>query len=363
MLDISSDGQKRLMVKNKTVYILGAGFSYSANVPVQAQLLKRILEYKPTFADGNILSAQVKVNDFLASIFDSSAEVALEDLFTIFDRCILSRERFRNYDWQELCDTRKQLVYLILFIINKHFSGISKKASANYEKFAKHLINKRYQAKRTDDTIAVISSNWDTVLEHFVEKHVKSTNRLKTRIDYCTYTHGFNNKQKIPHLNIKAKGFYNIKVMKLHGSMNWLYCSNCGRLYVDESNIGLDTKQCPYCEITPGRNLYLEPIIVTPTLLKELNNLHIKNIWQNAFINLQEASEIVFIGYSLPLADFEFKHILKKGIKTGTRMKVILVPEDQSNGTVDRYRNFFGASLKAKDIKLYGWEKWLRQYK
>ncbi|MHB8110904.1 MAG: SIR2 family protein [Syntrophorhabdaceae bacterium] len=348
------------MIKSKTVYILGAGFSYPANIPGQAELLKKTLEYKPTFADGNILKAQGKVNDFLDNVFDSNPKISLEDVFTIFDRCILSRERFRTYNWQELCETRKQLVFLILSIINKQFSGISKKASTNYEKFAECLVKKRYEAKRIDDTIAVISPNWDTVLEYFIEKYLESANKPKTRIDYCTYTHGLDNKQRIPHLNIKAKGYYNIKIMKLHGSMNWLYCSNCGRLYVDKSDIGLDIKECPYCEITPGTN-FLEPIIITPSLLKELNNLHIKNIWQNAFINLQEASEVIFVGYSLPLADFEFKHVLKKGIKVGTRMKVILVSQDKSNGTAERYKNFFGTSLGKKDLKFVGWEKWLKQ--
>jgi hypothetical protein len=45
---------------------------------------------------------------------------------------------------------------------------------------------------------------------------------------------------------------------------------------------------------------------------KNLNNTHLKMVWQNAMIDLREANRIVFLGYSFPLADFEFRYLLLK---------------------------------------------------
>ena len=72
----------------------------------------------------------------------------------------------------------------------------------------------------------------------------------------------------------------------------------------------------------------MESIIVAPTYLKELDNLHLQNIWYNAYIDLNEASEIVFIGYSLPNADFEIKNLLKRAVGKSVELTVVLRKED-----------------------------------
>lgn len=53
-----------------------------------------------------------------------------------------------------------------------------------------------------------------------------------------------------------------------------------------------------------------------------------QNIWYNAYIDLTEADEIVFIGYSLPDADFEMKNLLKRAVGKHVVLTVVLRKED-----------------------------------
>jgi hypothetical protein len=112
-----------------------------------------------------------------------------------------------------------------------------------------------------------------------------------------------------------ARG-YNLKLLKLHGSMNWLQCSRCQQLFVsfdEKINIPnyINARLCRHCE---KRNVQarLQGSLVMPTFLKDLSNFQVKLVWQNAAIELMEADHLVFIGYSLPQADFEFRPMLTR---------------------------------------------------
>jgi hypothetical protein len=122
------------------------------------------------------------------------------------------------------------------------------------------------------------------------------------------------------------------KLLKLHGSINWLTCPYCGRVFVDyKQDIAVDEMltvcYCPLCYKEFEGNIdspQMHSMLITPTFLKDLNNLHIKNIWHNALIALIEARKVIFIGYSFPDADFEMRILLKKALKPGTEIDVVL---------------------------------------
>jgi len=331
-------------VNSKSVFILGAGFSHDAQIPLQSQLLKEIINYSPSLEEADISKSQYNVKDFLTNLFGSTKGVTLEDIFTILDRCVIAKERFKSYTWKDIYEIRSSLVSLILYILHKKQEVIPSDVENSYLTFSQKIIEKRRKDGKMKDPVSIISSNWDIVAELFINKALTSKQREDTKIDNCTFTHG----KGIPHINLKSLGFFNIKILKLHGSLNWLNCSNCGRLFVEDEAIGVQMKECEFCNSgssSDNYNLLLEPLIITPTLLKELTNLHIKNVWQNAFIELQEASSIYFIGYSLPYADFEFKYTLKKAIRMDATINVVLSSEDRRNGTKRRYDDFFGKNI------------------
>ena len=90
-----------------------------------------------------------------------------------------------------------------------------------------------------------------------------------------------------------------------------------------------------------------------PTFLKDLSIFQLKLSWQIAGIELQEASKIVFMGYSFPMADFEFRQLLARSVRRDAKIDVVLwktdnpknFPKDhpiQSTLPFFRYNSFFG---------------------
>jgi NAD-dependent SIR2 family protein deacetylase len=117
----------------------------------------------------------------------------------------------------------------------------------------------------------------------------------------------------------------------MHGSLAWLECPKCSRIFTDFSReIAADEYselQCPCCKninLIAGEDPILRSLIITPTFLKSLDNINIKNIWHNAFIDISEADFLVFIGYSFPDADFEMRCLLKKAVKNSASITVVL---------------------------------------
>lgn len=66
-------------------------------------------------------------------------------------------------------------------------------------------------------------------------------------------------------------------------------------------------------------------------------------IWQNAGIELSEATKIVFLGYSLPYADFEIRQLLSRFVRKNAKIEVVLYPYCDTSEEELRYKTFFGA--------------------
>jgi hypothetical protein len=82
-----------------------------------------------------------------------------------------------------------------------------------------------------------------------------------------------------------------------------------------------------------------------PTFLKNLSNPQYKLIWQNAGIELSEAERIVFIGYSLPQADFEMRQLLSRMVRPNAKIEVVdygKANNSRIKDTMNRYKIFFG---------------------
>ncbi|MCX0175155.1 hypothetical protein NMW34_27140, partial [Escherichia coli] len=94
-------------------------------------------------------------------------------------------------------------------------------------------------------------------------------------------------------------GGFNVKLLKIHGSLNWLQCSRCMRLYVGfNKKIGVARgATCRHCDKNHdavNKENRLISNLIMPTFLKDLSNPQYKIIWQNAGIELSEADKIIF---------------------------------------------------------------------
>jgi NAD-dependent SIR2 family protein deacetylase len=431
----------------KTVYILGAGISKSDGLPLQSELLKQIFSLYPDIGIASILQLPINkreqqilqyfeefekqrqnLADFIVDKFsskDKQAEynslrtllnynlpisddtsnrmnkiasevnVTLEDLFTLFDKIILGHEHFQNYSTEKIVSIHQALRKCIIFLLAYKSSEIEQKKTKICQLFARRIFETRMKSNQKDDVLSVITMNWDTLLESelfkLCKKYNSQTKGTKIYPDLCFYDYAFyNSDRRIVSTHIKTKGHRNLKILKLHGSINWLVCPYCGRVYVDyDEDIAVNILAieciCPECRKNFGSSYspQMQSILITPTFLKDLNDLHIKHIWHNALIDLAEATHIVFIGYSFPDSDFEMRCLLKKSVQPGTMIEVVLHNEDNPNfyktmiekdifdaNTITsimnklnlpakRYKAFFGdESLK---IHYYGIEGYLEQ--
>lgn len=380
----------------KIIYVLGAGASAASGLPVQTGLLRDIFASKQSLVKAldvsflasnetdmllysglnDFYKSRQKVADFLLCHFakeevrskylslssrglltqtDTEWEaffeylknltIPLEDVFTLVDRSILAGEDVGTNKSTDMHNIKDDLYKCIIFALSL---DIYKAACNNTMKtFAKKVLDIRCARKLSDDPVSILTLNWDTLLDRAIDSVCRSynNNHKKNLVfrDYCFYD--YPSDDKVPSTLIKSNKNYNIKLLKLHGSINWIHCNNCGRVFTDTTHdlslklLGPDEPECPFC-IQADKKHSFSPLIITPTLLKDYSSLAIKNIWQNAHIDVSEADEIIFIGYSFPMADFEFRYLLKRALKPSTKIKVILT----QNSNPD--------SIKAKLIPL-----------
>ncbi len=154
-------------------------------------------------------------------------------------------------------------------------------------------------------------------------------------------------------------------LLKLHGSLNFLYCKTCHRLELGASEskrylkilnrlMGADAKatlDTSYMQqgspcLTCGTEL--RPLLVAPTQLKNYRNPHLTQIWYEAERMLRECKRAIFIGYSMPDDDLEVVYLFKRGLahlKPGDLTVVeydTAYPPLQAHQVGRRYRALFG---------------------
>jgi len=340
----------------KTVYILGAGFSMDAGAPPQSKIIENIFRLRNIEFPNkkNVLNWIKTFEEFLSIGLNIPKEnhqlIDLEDVFTPIDRALLESLSVGNYSNNKLNEIRNTINKLIILAIR--YSIKKKGSNSKYiEDFAKYIIQLADCKKKSEsnDQVAIITTNWDVLLDNKI--HAKLTDKVpktgepyKGVVDYCCYISSLeeHDHQVKPGLYAIAKNRFNVKILKLHGSFNWLQCPKCSRLYVKfysnfDGGYVINKKYCRHCDTNfnsvkiEAHQLYVN--LITPTFLKNFNNIQNKLIWQNSGIELSEADRIVFIGYSLPMADFEFKQLLSRMLRKDVKIEVVLRQGDDHNST------------------------------
>lgn len=210
--------------------------------------------------------------------------------------------------------------------------------------------------------------NWDTVLE----KHLMQVNPA-VAIDYCCPCYEWGN----PNIPPRQGG---IPICKMYGSSNWVYCENCKSLFFAlngklslQTRSGLlksdfrlfdkeftDNKFDKALQISPNEREckfcgnMVSTHIATFSFRKSFRNHAYPSIWYHAEKLLSNSERWVFIGYSLPEADYELKHLLKvaqlrMSHQKSTREKCIEVVVYQDGPTRHKFEAFFGTER----IKFY----------
>lgn len=380
------------MNNEKTVYILGAGFSVEAGAPTQAAILERAFDsippnnrYLKTLE--NFITTQLNIPK------SELNKVQLEDIFTPLDRCRIENAQFRDVTPSKISNIRQAAFRVVSETLYRATERQDQKQKY-IDRFAELLclISQKRMTEKSPDRACVISTNWDTLLDDAIYKKLQKINseihyskrliELKFQpskgfiketmcvVDYCCHISSLdkNDESVKPGLEIIGRGGFTVKILKLHGSLNWLQCPRCFRLYTafDRRKTGKKApvrpfqkiQKCRHCdnnfsrESSAEKSHSLEPNLIMPTYIKDLSNPQYRIIWQNAGIEISEASKLVFIGYSLPQADFEIRSLLSRMTRENAEIEVVdfIADDDPRKESIEaNWKTFFGK----RNIKFY----------
>ncbi|MFN7919294.1 MAG: hypothetical protein U0Q16_04310 [Bryobacteraceae bacterium] len=270
-------------------------------------------------------------------------------LLSLIDTAIDRGQPLGGRSPEQLREVRGAIEYLMFAVLQEHLRGLP--ANNSYGRFLVAL------ARRFDIAPRVITLNYDLIADGVLfDMAVQASKRggLHRLPDYdCEIaTEAY---AKRPH-------DYGL-LLKLHGSLNWLYCPDCQRLDIGLSAEGsrLQTRKVLddlYREV----NLHdryscrgapcvrcgtdVRPVLITPTHRKDYRNPHIARVWYRAEQVLREATDVFLIGYSLPADDVEVIYLLKRGL-AGSKAKITVVQYDPGKKLTEsevgqRYRSLFG---------------------
>lgn len=347
---------------------LGAGATSSCGGPLTSEILPNMLQRKPSAepAAPDPTGRVDLVEEFLTAQFHVTGASpraqypSLPLLMSLIDTA-LDRRQALHRQWQppRISDLREAVEFAIFDQLEERL----RKAPTNNHW---ELFNRLYTGA---DEPRVISTNYDVIADTAMmwlgQERVPDGGRFP---DYrCQISSDFyrNESQRFGVL------------LKLHGSLNWLYCRTCGRLEIGasesrrylkvlgrmigrpslESAYSPDGAPCPVCQTK------LRPLLIAPTHLKNYRNPHIAQVWYEAEQLLRDASRVIFIGYSLPDDDVEVVYLLKRSLAHLQDSQITVIEYDDKNPMIElanhpvgrRYRTLFGDGINWYAGGLDGW--------
>jgi NAD-dependent SIR2 family protein deacetylase len=304
----------------KNVIFLGAGASKADGAPLQGELFKEYFDMRLTknkesclgvyglFEAGEEaitmeIKVEKKVKKFFNDIFGINENCndfpTFEEALGMLDLAMSRKEYFynetrcHNLDSVETDSYQSYKLALVLSMAEL----IEYKLRQSEGNYHNKLVENFYRDNNLN-TITFVSTNYDILIDNAILKAGHS-------IDY-----GFNRKSNIN----------KVKLLKIHGSLNWLYCPVCKKIQVTPLEKGalrlLDNLNKAICNNCCSLT---EAIIIPPTFFKDYNNFYLSSVWNQVEDQFTSAENIIFCGYSFPDADIYIKYLLKRGEINGKK--------------------------------------------
>lgn len=342
--------------------ILGSGFSCEAELPPTSRLF---LDKLPPIPDSHFHRLDFKADleesinrkitsiilDFWGTVFgfrNGSERPTLEDHFTVLDLSANSGHYLGSaYSPKQLRAIRRMSIHRIFQVLDRKY-----KPSEGLKLFVNEMI------KRFD--VSVVTLNWDVVWEKEMTRNGRSFHfgvEVRDIVTDVAITNG-------------------ISLLKVHGSSNWLYCDSCRRIFTgDEGNTKealhsraflatddfalfnqehqLTAQEKQYIEqaqiVCPRCSVKLAGRIATFSYRKAFTINQFQTIWDQAFNALSNSDRWLFIGYSMPQADFEFRHLLKSAEQARGSVKLkdmqVIMRGDREGESL--FTSYFGSKVSA----------------
>ena len=211
-----------------TVYIVGAGFSKHAGLPLQKDFTEALI--LPREERSHPSRPLIKHLDrFINKAFDHNKIAKarfwpnLEDIFTNIDLAANTGHHLGpHHSPSNLRMTRRVLLARMMLMLDECYTAPESRRTTEWKNLEDFL--------RAIDlsNSAFISLNWDTVIERRLAE--------LRHVDKFIYGCGAKAAQFADHGDLISRRDLRddataVSVIKIHGSVNWLYCDNCRQLY------------------------------------------------------------------------------------------------------------------------------------
>lgn len=313
------------------VFVLGAGASHPDGVPLQRHILPMILDNDEIA--GSAIGGEVVefIRDNFAYDSVNGLYPQLEAVFGFLDYFIIQNESLSlKYTNSKIYKIKESLIKLIHYVVNQRTDENSKVYRQFWEKISSVSSN-----------FSIINLNYDTLLEHSFGFLFKKFGY----IDYCFPLMNYEKRGELKQFNFwinprepvviePGESPVPIKIIKLHGSLNWKYCSCCNQTLLTPWDREIDLNHGKFTAYTyPDKKKYelvcpndgteFETLIVMPSYVKPLTHPVFSLLSGEASREIRAAKKIVFIGYSLSNADLHIRALFKKQLCGKTKLIAI----------------------------------------
>jgi hypothetical protein len=344
---------------DRTVVVFGAGATKACGGPLTNEILPRAFERRGEIERENFLAT---VENFLVENFslpslteDRTPEhyPPLPLVLSLLDMAIDRKQSFgANWSTARLEDVQSGLEYLIFAVLTYELeAGPQGSEVDHYQRIFEKFLDSR---KGSGEYLTVISLNYDIIADSALMRVSEAFPKYECDIATQRY----------------REGNQRIKLLKLHGSLNWMYCPACQRLdlgvtrrggstikvladlYQEQANSTESLEHRYSCKGSPCADRKcgtpVRPVLLAPTHMKDYRNPHIARIWYEAALALRSAQRVHVIGYSMPPDDVEVAYLLKRNLGHLPAQKITVVEFDAENSPLGshevgrRFRALFG---------------------
>jgi NAD-dependent SIR2 family protein deacetylase len=343
----------KIIIEGETMNIaifLGAGASKAEGAPIQGELFKEFFSIN----NRNIKQIQSSLIDFLQTFFqidgigqnETIKYPTFEEVLGIIDLAEMKHESFGKYKSisyernsnKSFSKIKKDLILMMAFTLQHKLMDYTRE----HLQLVHRLKNLGVLVNTT-----FITTNYDILLDNAHEDVYP-----EILLDYgIEFSNGDSNWKNVTENDQFSSLF------KLHGSLNWLYCSDCKDIELTQFNKGvtwlINNQNHAKCKNCGSLRL---PVIIPPTYFKDYSNIFINNIWHKAELALRETEYLFFSGYSLPDADINVKYLLKRvqlyRQSRGLPFKITVFNNHENKGSSEkdeeenRFKRFFGPNVE-----------------
>jgi NAD-dependent SIR2 family protein deacetylase len=315
------------------LFVMGAGSSHPDGVPLQHDILPIIVSDEVKEICHSAIGKQVR--DFIFDNFfinsDAGSFPKLEAIFGFLDYFIEQNESLSSkYTNEMIREIKENFIKIIHYIVNLR----TDKRSKTYHLFWDAVL-------RYNRNISIITLNYDTLLEQGFDFLF----RKHGYIDYSIHLMNYDKLVELQEFNfwVNPREPINIqpnedpvpiKIIKLHGSLNWKYCNCCNHTLLTPWDRKIDLNrgklightfpdETEYDYFCPIDRTEFQTLIMPPSYIKSLNNPVVTQLFAEASREIRMSRKIVFIGYSLSDADVHIKALFKKHLKPDTDLVVV----------------------------------------